>query len=226
MTEPATEGAAPDGRREQMLEAALDVIAERGFANTRIADVASRAGTSAALVIYYFKARDLLLAEAIRLSEDRWYAEGMRRMAATPTAAGRLEELIAMSCVPDESEDDPVSWVIWLDLWAQSARNDQVAMVRAEFDDHWRRTIADLVREGQRSEEFHPLDAEDFAVTLSALIDGFAIQIALEDGSVDNQRAFQLTMQFAAERLGFDWAPHRRRPAGAGRAADRARTTT
>jgi len=212
VTEPATEGAAPDGRREQMLEAALDVIAERGFANTRIADVASRAGTSAALVIYYFKARDLLLAEAIRLSEDRWYAEGMRRMAATPTAAGRLEELIAMSCVPD--------------LWAQSARNDQVAMVRAEFDDHWRRTIADLVREGQRSEEFHPLDAEDFAVTLSALIDGFAIQIALEDGSVDNQRAFQLTMQFAAERLGFDWAPHRRRPAGAGRAADRARTTT
>ena len=207
-----------------MLEAALDVIAERGFANTRIADVASRAGTSAALVIYYFKARDLLLAEAIRLSEDRWYAEGMRRIADIPTAAGRLEELVAMSCLPDESEDDPVSWVIWLDLWAQAARNDQVASVRTEFDTHWRRTIADLVRDGQRSGEFKGIDPDDFAVTLSALIDGFAIQIALSDHAVDNEMAFQLTMQFVAESLGFEWTARPRRPAAVRRTGARGAT--
>ena len=33
-------------RREQMLRAALDVIVERGYADTRIADVAERTGTS------------------------------------------------------------------------------------------------------------------------------------------------------------------------------------
>jgi AcrR family transcriptional regulator len=53
-------------RREQMLRAALDVIVERGYADTRIADVAERTGTSPALVIYYFKTRDQLLTEAIR----------------------------------------------------------------------------------------------------------------------------------------------------------------
>src|SRR5258708_28478020 len=55
-------------RREQMLQAALEVIAERGYAETRIADVAERAGTSPALVIYYFKTRDQLLTEALRHS--------------------------------------------------------------------------------------------------------------------------------------------------------------
>ena len=35
-----------DQRRGQMLRAALDVIEERGFPDTRIADVAARAGTS------------------------------------------------------------------------------------------------------------------------------------------------------------------------------------
>src|SRR5215467_15025855 len=44
-----------DQRRAQMMAAALQVISERGFADTRIADVAERAGTSPALVIYYFK---------------------------------------------------------------------------------------------------------------------------------------------------------------------------
>src|SRR5580704_14682105 len=48
-------------RREQMLRAALEVIIERGYAETRIADVAERTGTSPALVIYYFKTRDQLL---------------------------------------------------------------------------------------------------------------------------------------------------------------------
>jgi AcrR family transcriptional regulator len=46
--------APPDNRRQDMLRAALHVIAVRGFADTRIADVAERAGTSPALVIYYF----------------------------------------------------------------------------------------------------------------------------------------------------------------------------
>jgi AcrR family transcriptional regulator len=204
---------AADARREQLLDHALAVIAERGFPETRIADVAASAGISPALVIYYFKTRDQLLTEAIRLNEDRWYAEGTARIAEIPSAAGRLEELVAMSCLPEADADDRVSWVIWLDLWAQAARHPEVAAVRQEFDDHWRRTIADLVVEGQRGGEFTAVDPDDFAVALSALLDGFAVQSALSDPVVDNQRAFRLSMQFAASELGFEWSPkrHRRR---------------
>ena len=49
---------------------------ERGYPDTRIADVAERAGTSPALVIYYFKTKDQLLTEAIRYAEDTWYEAG------------------------------------------------------------------------------------------------------------------------------------------------------
>src|SRR5437868_14058232 len=94
--------AAGEQRREQMLRAALEVIVERGYADTRIADVAERAGGSPALVIYYFKTKDQLLTEAIRYSEDSWYEAGNQRMAAIGTAVGRLEELIAMTCLPED----------------------------------------------------------------------------------------------------------------------------
>jgi AcrR family transcriptional regulator len=217
MTAPAAQpddanaGSPADVRREQLLESALAVIGERGFPETRIADVAADAGISPALVIYYFKTRDQLLTEAIRLSEDRWYAEGMRRIAAIPTAAGRLEELIAMSCLPEAEGDYRESWTIWLDLWAQSARHPEVSAVRQEFDDHWRRTISDLVGEGQRDGEFSAIDPGDFAISLSALLDGFAIQIALSDPAVDTARAFRLCMQFAAGELGFEWSMRRPR---------------
>jgi AcrR family transcriptional regulator len=193
-----------DQRRGQMLRAAIEVIEERGFPETRIADVAARAGTSPALVIYYFKTKDQLLTEALRYAEDTWYEAGKRRMAAIPSAAGRLEELVAMSCLP-EADQAAGSWLLWLDLWAQSVRLPEVASVRQKFDERWRQTISSLVLAGQEAGEFGPVNAEDFALTVSALLDGLAIQIALHDTSVDPGRAFELSMRFAASQLGFDW---------------------
>jgi AcrR family transcriptional regulator len=211
-----------DQRREQMLRAALEVIAERGYAETRIADVAERAGTSPALVIYYFKTKDQLLTEAIRYSEDRWYEAGTRRMAAIPTAAGRMEEIVAMSCLPEADAEPGSSWSLWLDLWAQAARHPEVAGVRQKFDERWRDTICSLVVEGQESGEFGPVNPDDFAVVLSALLDGLAVQIALADPVVGPARAFELSMRFAAGQLGFSWRPGRKdRRGGPGRVAVR-----
>src|ERR1022692_1086663 len=126
MTEQAGRAAAGPGianqRRGQMLHAALAVISERGFADTRIADIADRIGISPALVIYYFKTKDQLLTEAIRYYEDSWYAVGQRRMAQLPTAAERLEEIVAMSCLDEDDPEPQSSWQLWLDLWAQAAR--------------------------------------------------------------------------------------------------------
>lgn len=200
--------ASQDIRRSQMLRAALDVLVERGFPDTRIADVAERAEVSPALVIYYFKTKDRLLTKAMRYAEDLWYAEGARRLAALPTAAARLEEIVAMTCV-SEAEQTDESWSIWLDLWATALRHPEVRRVREEFDEHWRETIRQIVREGQAAGEFAEVDVEDFAVGFSATLDGFAVQIALEDRVVDADRAFQLSMRLAARELGFSWSGRR-----------------
>jgi AcrR family transcriptional regulator len=210
MSVQANNAGTADQRREQMLRAALDVIVERGYAESRIADVAERAGTSPALVIYYFKTKDQLLTEAIRFSEDSWYEAGTRRMAEIPTAAGKLEELVAMSCL-SEADSEPSSWALWLDLWAQSVRHPEVASVRQKFDERWRDLICSLVVAGQEAGEFGPVDPVNFAVLFSALLDGLAVQIALADPVVDARRAYELSMQFAAERLGFAWTPGRRK---------------
>src|ERR1700740_2314821 len=196
---------AGEQRREQMLQAALEVIVERGYAETRVADVAERAGTSPALVIYYFKTRDQLLTEAIRYSEDLWYATGTGRLESIKTAAGQLTEMIAMTCLPDTDPAPRSEWLLWLDLWALSPRNSGVAAVRRKFDERWRQAIKAIVLAGQEAGEFTTTDADEFAVTLSALLDGMAVQIALEDPDVPPSRAYDLTMRYAADQLGFSW---------------------
>ncbi len=54
-------------RRRQILEAVLDVLAEKGFAEITIGHVARAIGISTALVLSHFRTKDLLLLEAQRL---------------------------------------------------------------------------------------------------------------------------------------------------------------
>jgi len=202
--------AAPDLRREQMLQAAAAIIGERGFSETRIADVARRSGASPALVIYYFSTKDKLLTEALRFSEDAFYSEVATRLEELKTARQRLELLVRLTCIPQGDDEVPGAWGLWFDLWAQAFRHPEIAKDRIELDQHWRDTIARVVRDGQASGEVGDIDADAFAITFAVLLDGLSIQVALKDPVVDPERAFSIAMKFAAGELDVSWRPRRR----------------
>jgi AcrR family transcriptional regulator len=166
-------------RRPAILTAAAAVIAERGVIGTRIADVAERAGTSAPGVLYWFSTKDELLTEALAFSDDRFYAELSDRLAELASAQARLERLVEVWPAEGDSET-----VLWMELWVRALRDPAVNATRAQFDARWRAAIADVVREGQMAGEFGDEDPEAFALTLGALMDGFAIQLALRDPAV------------------------------------------
>jgi AcrR family transcriptional regulator len=194
-----------DARRKQILKAAVQVIAEKGLCDTGIKDVADQAGTSPALVIYYFGKKDILLAEALSFADEQFYAQTAGAVAELSSARDRLVELVRCSCSVGEAEDDFDEWVLWLDLWARAPRDPDVARDRAAMDQRWRQTIGEIVREGQAAGEFTPVDATAFAIRLGALIDGLAIQVVLKDPEVTRERMFDLCMDLCARELGFPW---------------------
>ena len=200
-----------DARRDQMLAAAAQLIAERGFGDTRISDVAARVGASPALVIYYFGTKDTLLTEALRWSEQAFYAAADDMLTSTTAIVKRLETLVAWTCLPQAAEDMPGAWGLWFDLWAQAFRHPEVKKDRVELDQRWRAMIARVVRDGMESGEIATVDVEEFAIAFAALLDGLSIQTALEDPVVDGDRAYQVAMRFASTSLGFSWKYRRPR---------------
>ncbi len=201
-----------DPRREQLVRATVEVIAERGFPETRITDVAERAGTSSALVLYYFGTKDQLLTEALRLAEDSFYeyAAGLTESIASPCE--RLEMLVVLCCAPGEHVDDPEPWILWLDLWAQAVRHTELSQVREQFDARWRATFAALVVAGRAAGEFaNDVDPDEFAMWYPALLDGLAVQVALQDPVITPERAVELCMRLAADQLGFEWSGRKAR---------------
>jgi AcrR family transcriptional regulator len=209
---PATEN--NEARRVQMLRAAAKLICERGFSDTRIADVAKRAGVSSALVIYYFGTRDRLLVDALRFSEESFYTTAQNMLAEVGSLRDRLSLLIRWTCVPEGEGDDeiPGAWGLWFDLWAQAFRHDEVKAGRIEADARWRRMIVDALESADSAELKPTVDAKMFALEFAALLDGLSIQVALEDPEVDSELAYQIAMGFAERELNL---PPAKKPASA-----------
>lgn len=209
MAEPAPATEQNEGRRIEMLRAAAELICERGFGDTRIADVAKRAGVSSALVIYYFGTRDRLLVDALRYSEESFYEAAEKMLAEVKSLRERLSLLIRWTCVPEGNDEIPGAWGLWFDLWAQAFRHDEIKAGRAELDSRWRNMIVDAVKSAETSEFDTKVNARMFALEFAALLDGLSIQVALDDPEVNSDLAYDIAMRFAERE--FDLAPARKR---------------
>jgi AcrR family transcriptional regulator len=191
-------------RRTQMLEAAMEVIADRGLCDTRISDVADRASLSPALVVYYFGSKEKLLTEALAYAEDLFYIEAFRELTGIEGASRRLVRLIELACPPVVRREADEYWTLWVELWSRALRNEEAARKREALERRWRNTIAEVVREGQRSGEFGPCDPERFATYLSALMDGLALQVLFGDPAVNGELANKMCLGAASRELSFD----------------------
>ncbi len=184
-------------RKPQILAAAAEVIAERGLASTRIADVAERVSASPSTVLYWFGSKDDLLAEALTVEEDRFNEAMTARVAELDHPRDRLRALIDATAADSESR-------LWIELWTRALRDRGATGARQRLDDRWREQIAEIVRAGQEAGEFDDDDADETATILASLLDGLAVQVTLGDPAVDEARMRALALRAATVLLGCE----------------------
>jgi AcrR family transcriptional regulator len=202
-----------DARRDQMVVAAAALIAERGFSETRIVDVARRVGASPGLVIYYFGTKDTLLTEALRWSERAFHEEVEEMLRVHRSIVRRIELLVAWVLRSDGPDGAPADWGLWFDLWTQAFRHPGVKQDRAQLDQQWRDLIGRIVADGIAAGEIARPDVRAFTVMWSALLDGLAVQVALGDPVVDARLAQRIALDVAHRELGLPTRPRRVRAA-------------
>lgn len=98
---PALAGAGPPGpaatksarTRQRILDAAAHVLSRRGYAGTRLTDVAEVAEIQAPAIYYYFASRDELIGEVMWSGIARMREHVQARLDALPAAAGPLDRI-------------------------------------------------------------------------------------------------------------------------------------
>jgi AcrR family transcriptional regulator len=193
------------------------VVRDRGFAGTRVADIATVAGTSPALVLYHFGSLAGALAQALTFVEDAFYTELEAGLRAVDGPVGRLRHMAELAAGSGPSVGD---WTLWIELWVRALRDDDARAARESLDRRWRAALRRVVVEGVAAGVFRPADVAATTLRLCSLMDGLAIQLALADPGMTPARFRRLWLEAAALELGV--------PAGtfrAGRARNGGRRT-
>ncbi|MET4432916.1 AcrR family transcriptional regulator [Mycolicibacterium sp. 624] len=190
-------------RRNAIIHAAALTLIERGYSDTRIADVAQRANVSTALVFYHFETRENLLLETLKRSESDFREAALVRLGRAKSVKDRLTILIEMACAADD-DDTRMQWGLYFELLAQAQRHVEIAEARAFHARAWRDLITHVVREGQINGDIDAsVDEREFAVVMAAMLDGMTAQVALNDSEVTESRARELAQKAGFELLGL-----------------------
>jgi len=198
-------------RRPQIVAAAAEVLYERGLFDTRIGDIAERAGTSSPTILYYFESKDRLLEEAVDQTDRDFYARLQAGQDRHERAADKLVHLIEETSLgPGGISGD---YTLWMEVWVRARREESVCQRYFRLDRRQRELIAAIVREGQAGGEFSSdTDADDFALTLSGLMDGLGVQVTLGQPDVTPGRVVGACLAMASRLLDCQLRPTGARP--------------
>jgi AcrR family transcriptional regulator len=185
-----------DERRNEILEAAIQVVIERGFGATRVADVATRLGISTGLVHYHFDSKDHLLAEALRYAAQADLAR-LREAATDGTALDKLDRVFGLYS-PVEAEP---GWMLWIDGWGEALRSPDLQKISRELDLEWQQVLEKIIHDGVRSGEFRCDDPRATAWRLTALLDGLGLQVTVHHGLLSRDELLAWVREAACREL-------------------------
>jgi AcrR family transcriptional regulator len=186
--------------REDVLAAAMGMIAERGLEQLTMAALGREVGMSSGHLLYYFHSKDELLLQALEWSEGRLGAERGRLLTRTATTVRERVDAYVDLYVP-EGHRDP-HWTLWLEVWNRSQNADDEARDRqAAIEGVWHRDLVALIAEGVSRGEFRAVDPDRFAARLRALLDGFSIHVAIGLRGTDRAQVLGHVREFLDEGL-------------------------
>lgn len=190
-------------RRNDILEVTCQVVIERGFAGTRISDVAKRLDVSSSLIHYHFDSKEQLLAEAFAHYAQIDLADMEGEVGAEPTATAQLDRVI-QNMVPEGSDD--VEWMLWIDGWGEALRNPMMKKISQQLDEQTSDMLERVLETGVASGEFLCSSPKSTAIRLTALVDGLAVQFAAHDGMMDRSQLIEHVRTVAAAEIGVTLA--------------------
>ena len=200
MTKTTLPAKAPEERRERILRATIAVVRERGFAGTRVADIATEAGTSQGLILYHYGSLAGAFAASLSLLEDEFYEELAYNLGQVSGPVPQLRHVAELGAGYGPAVGD---WRLWLELWVRAIRDDVARAARESLDARWRGALRQVIDEGLAAGVFVTPDPKAAVLRLAALMDGLAIQLALADPGMTTKRFTELWWQSAVLELGI-----------------------
>ena len=194
-----------DIRRQELRQAAYEVLQTEGMTGATIEKVAQKAGASKGIVIHYFKTKQKLFEDTMRHANMLLRDEVIRRMQQAHSPEQRLWAIIEGNF--SAQFFTPAICHAWLALCAEVPREPQLARIQRVVHARMRSNLLTALT------ALVPADqSETVALGISALIDGLWLRLGLRSGGLSIADALGQMADYLAHRIPeINWNDHLRR---------------
>ncbi|MGD6749585.1 TetR/AcrR family transcriptional regulator [Streptomyces sp. BH105] len=172
-------------RRAEIVKAARDSFAERGYTGASLRDIAERAGITHTGLLHHFRDKEELLTAVLAQRDIEEWEQGNSKVDEPEGLAPYLREML------QQHQGSPELIRLWLELAATASRPDHPA--HTYFVDRFEQSRIHMtqgMRELAAKGKLHPgLDPACGATLLQAVLNGLQIQWLL-DPELDIVQAF------------------------------------
>lgn len=156
-------------RRAQIVDCAVEVVAELGYAHASLARIAERAGISKGVISYHFAGKDELFDLLVEQIYERITEFVVPHLDAETTVVGRLR---ARFCsIAAYLREHRAELVALTEILTNLRDSDGRLRYGDSFNEPYHQRLEETFRTGQDSGELRPFDARVMAVTVQAAID-------------------------------------------------------
>src|SRR4051812_12198350 len=156
------------------LKTALPEVAEKGFSEVTLDDIARRAGVSKGVTLYYFDSKEDLFRELFGWLIDSIHARMRDAVGAEEDPVAKLKALVAL-IFPSPSKNRAF-FRAFVDFSGVAARREAFRSVNERFYAGCREIEGGIVEEGIRRGVFPARDANEAGSTMRAIFDGLMLQ--------------------------------------------------
>jgi AcrR family transcriptional regulator len=187
-------------RREQIVDAAVAVIAEQGLQNLSLSEIEKKVGMSRGQLTYYYRAKeDILLAVFDRL------VLLMHQQQPTPPAdERRLFDMLGqvLGRLLNDPLANPEFHALHCTFLAQISHRADYRRKLAELYESWRQMIADdVVNEQRRHPDGKKINPRALATVIEAMIHGLITQAAADPEAFDAAEVIDLCIDMIGSYL-------------------------
>ena len=161
-------------RRKTLLKSAFREVAERGFSNVTLDDIAARAGVSKGVTLYYFDSKEDLFRELFSWMIDSIHERMREAVAGAPHPVDKVRALVSL-IFPSPSKNRAF-FRAYVDFCGLAARRESFRQIDERFYAGCAEIDRGIVEEGMRTGAFRVGDAAETASTLRAIFDGLMLQ--------------------------------------------------
>jgi TetR/AcrR family transcriptional repressor of bet genes len=137
--------ASKDVRRQQLIEATIEVISRKGYASLTIADVARTAGLSVGIISFHFEGKEKLLAASLKMLADEYYQNWKEALEqAGDRTADRLQAVLLSDF--DDKIYTPQKLAAWIAFWGESQGRPIYEEICSPYDSERSRVVMELCR--------------------------------------------------------------------------------